>query len=174
MLLTMGLILAFMSAAMEVVLVHNIGFLAKIYKTGFNIPLTKFLKNGPWHVHGEIINIGMSILLSVLVGKVFGVKGGLTIMFAGIVSTLMTEPWFAMERAIGRDIHPIAETKALMLRFKTIWARAVRLYADFAGAVHTTWKGICLFFKVIFFPFVMIHKASLKYNAYKMKKYGYV
>jgi len=103
MLLMMAIILAAASIWVEVKLVNGIPTVKRLNRDG--IHLNNADKKIPVignalpsvNLDGSVIGIGMSIILSVVLGSVFG-AAGLVVMVAGLLSTAITEPFWGVKR----------------------------------------------------------------------------
>lgn len=157
MLLMMGFVLGLASAFIEIKFVKSSPAFARVMEQGINIPLT------PWRISASMINITFSMLLSVVLGMFFGATG-LVALFAGIISTCITQPYYSLEPKVLAIIDHWRTKKVKMgatrAKFNAVWA-------DFKRPVQDTIKLVLVFLKIITFPFVAARKASAKYTAMK-------
>lgn len=112
MLLTAGVILALLSAWLEIALVRH-------------SRLLKALMN-----RMKMMRIVASIVLSIMLGTVFG-AAGLVVMIAGVGSTMLTQPYYW---ATDPEVHEAA--KRVVAPFKARTRPVVAAYSYVRG----TWK----------------------------------
>lgn len=120
MLLTMALILAVAGTVSEVVLVHNIKWLDKLYL------------NGGLGVSGDVWNFIGSLFLSVAMGACFAADG-VTVFLGGALGGLFSAVYFKAERgleAAGWDRPRIKteweKNKALAIRYTILMFRVLK------------------------------------------------
>lgn len=157
MILTMGLVLGIASAFIEIKLVKGSPWFAHVMEVGLNIPLT------PWTISAQMINIVFSVLLSALLGVFFGATG-LVALFAGIVSTCITQPYYSMEPKVKAFI---ATYRTKRVKMGATHAKLTAIWADFKRPVQDTIKIVLIMLRIITFPFQAARKASAKYTAMK-------
>lgn len=150
MLLTMGLILAFCSCFIEVKMVTAWPALERAYLNGI----------GP--ISGTWINNGASMLLSFLMGVLFGVEG-VTMAFAGIISIPMSNMWFIGKKLANDHGVTIESTKST---FSEKSGGAIEWWEANAHYFHDLVKTIFILIKVITWPL----RAALKANSYGQEK----
>jgi len=157
MILTMGLILGLASAFIEIKFVKSSAKFAYIMEHGYKLPLL------PWTVSAQFINITFSMLLSVVLGMFFGATG-LVALFAGIVSTCITQPYYSLEPKVLATISHWRSRKAQASKMGT---KLSAIWADFKRPVQDFIKLVLIALRIITFPFVAARKASAKYTAMK-------
>lgn len=159
MILTMGLVLGIASAFIEIKFVKGSPWFANVMQVGLKIPFT------PWTVSAQMINIGFSVGLSALLGVFFGATG-LVALFAGIVSTCITQPYYSLEPKV---LAIFAHWRTRKLQAGKMGDKLTAMWADFKRPVQDFIKLVLVFLKIITFPFVAIRKASVMYTQMKAK-----
>lgn len=155
MILTMGLVLGIASAFIEIKLVKGSPWFAKVMEDGLGF--------GRFRISAQMINITFSVLLSALLGVFFGATG-LVALFAGIVSTCITQPWYSLAPKVRAIVD---HWKTRKLKAHATSGKLQAIWADFKRPVQDTIKLVLVFLKIITFPFVAARKASAKYTAMK-------
>jgi hypothetical protein len=154
MLLQMALILAVMGTVTEVLLVHKIKYVDKLYHEGSNL-----FWYHKWHVEGMVWNTIGSFVLSYAQGKMFGATG-LVIAMSGAISTGLSQIYFAAEAWVQKEygyetIH------------KWIKASAPNVKSELANLwqlAKDVWHVIYIVLKVITFPFWMFRAGKQYYR----------
>ena len=142
MLMQMAWILAVIGTVTEVMLVHKIAYVDKLYTQGSNLLWVK-----RWHVDGVVWNTVGSFLLSYVQGIMFGASG-LVIAVGGALGTGISMLYFELEKWIQKTYNydtVLQFIKAQIPELKIQIARGVTLARD-------VWKFVRFILRVLTFP----------------------
>lgn len=164
MLFQMAIILAIVGTVTEVMLVHKIKYVDKLYTQGSNLLWVK-----RWHIDGVVWNTIGSFGLSWIQGVMFGATG-LVIALSGALGTGMSMLYFELEKWISKTYGH----ESVLLFIKTKWGelqahvpQIKKSAADYWQLAKDVWKVIRFCLKVITFPLWGPRAASLKWNEFK-------
>lgn len=141
MLFQMGLFMAFMSCASEIALVNKMPALHRLYVNGtdWNLIFTRL------RIEGYIYNTIVSFILSYITGAMFGATG-LVVMFAGTVSTALSQCYFMAESALQDRGHTWTSAFA---EAKVYWTKVAKTLKDVWTVVYFVLRVITLPLRII-------------------------
>lgn len=157
MLFQMALVLAVIGTITEILIVHNIKYVDKLYTQGSHLFWIK-----SWHVKGMIWNTIGSFVLSWAQGKMFGAEG-LVIACGGAFSTAMSQVYFLAEKYVQ-------DTYGHETIYKFISAQGDEIkktVADGLQLARDVWKVVKFCLKVITFPVWGTRAAIRGWNSFK-------
>jgi len=132
MLLMMAVILAGASIWVEVKMVNGVPTIKRLNRDGLHlkkgqstIPHTPIKSPIDLNIDGSVVGIGMSLVLSVVLGSFFG-AAGLVVMVAGLLSTAVTEPYWEVKRRFeNRKKEEFGKARKAMADFQLFIGRPV-------------------------------------------------
>lgn len=157
MLMQMAMILAIIGTLTEILLVHKVKFIDRLYHDGSHILWVQ-----RWHVEGMVWNTIGSFALSFAQGKMFGATG-LVIAMSGALSTGFSQVYFALENYIkAKHGFPtlLAYCKDRFAAFRQATKGLGQVLADL-------WQVIVFAAKVITAPFRAARWTKNHYNNFK-------
>lgn len=161
MLFQMGLFMAVMSCASEIALVNKMSWLHRLYVNGTNWNLLFFRLR----IEGYIYNTLVSFILSYITGAMFGATG-LVVMFAGTVSTALSQCYFMAESALQDKGYTWTTAFA---EAKTYSTKVVKTLRDVWTVVYFILRLITLPLRIIRSVVRFIGAANLQVQAANTK-----
>lgn len=159
MLFQMALVLAIVGTLTEVLIVHKIKYVDKLYTKGSHLFWVK-----SWHVDGVIWNSVGSFALSYAQGKMFGATG-LVIALSGALSTGISMGYFELEKWIQKTYN----VPTILAFFKIYQVQIKKTMADALQLALDVWRAFVWFLKVITFPIRVIRGGKAKWNNFKLQ-----
>ncbi len=157
MLLQMALILAIIGTITEVLIVHNIKYVDKLYTVGSRLFWVK-----RWHVQGVIWNTIGSFALSYVQGIMFGATG-LVIALSGALSTGISMLYFELEKWIQKTYNVptiLAYLRVYQDQIKKTMADGLQLALD-------VWRAFVWFLKLITLPIRLARRGHAWWSNFK-------
>lgn len=146
--IAMAVVLALMSAWVEVKFVRRIPFVNNV------------MTNGLFGIDAGLINLVFSIGISLVMGSMFGV-GGLIAFLGGLGSTVITNMYYPNEESIKALTDGLAKIPSKINDGKN---SVVRVYNDFRQPIKDVMTVIKTILTIITYPFVLARKASAAYT----------
>lgn len=146
--LTMAVILAVLSAWVEIKFVRRIK------------PINHIMVHGFLGIDAGLINLVFSISISLFLGTMFGV-GGLIAFLGGLGSTALTNMYYPNETALK---NMGTSLKAVPDKLVAAKNSANKVYGDFRQPVADFSKMVLVFLKIITTPVHWLRAASIWYS----------
>lgn len=146
--IAMAIVLALMSAWVEIRLVRRIPF------------VNNLMTKGALGIDAGLINLVFSIGISLVMGAAFGV-GGLIAFLGGLGSTVLTNIYYPNEESIKVFTSGIAKIPHKINDGKN---SMVKVYNDFKQPIKDVLTVIKTILQIITYPFVLARKMSAAYT----------
>lgn len=162
MLLQMAMILALIGTMTEVLLVHKVRYVDKLYTKGSNL-----FWISRWHVDGMVWNTVGSFALSAAQGKMFGATG-LVIAMSGAISTGISQAYFSIETYVQKTYGHNTILEFLKAQAPEIKSQVANLWQ----LAKDVWRVVYFVLKVITFPIWGTRKAIAWWNSVSLNPFS--